>query len=48
MLVFTADLEEVEEIGCSGMDGDEVLFVCWDWIREGGYAEVFWSLGYSD
>ena len=25
MLVFPADLEKVEEIGCGGMDGDEIL-----------------------
>lgn len=25
VLVFPADLEKVEEIGCGGMDGDEIL-----------------------
>ena len=33
MLVFSADLEEVEEVGCGGMDGDEVFV----WLgRRGG------------
>lgn len=45
MLVFTADLEEIEEIGCSGMDGDEILvwrgFGGW----EVGYGEFLRSLG---
>ena len=48
MLVFAADLEEVEEIGCGGVDGDEVLVFEGGWIGEGGYGEILWSLGWEE
>lgn len=38
MLVFAADLEEVEEVCCRGVDGDEVLVLGGRWIGEGGYG----------
>lgn len=45
MLVFTADLEEIEEVGCSGVDGDEVLV--WRGLGrgEGGDGEFLRTLG---
>ncbi len=45
MLVFTADLEEIEEVGCGGVDGDEVLI--WRGFGGGqsGDSEFLWALG---
>lgn len=40
MLVFAADLEEVEEVGCGCVDLDGVLVWVWGWVGEGGYLEV--------
>jgi len=40
MLVFAADLEEVEEVCCGGVDGDEVLGWGGGGGREGGHGEV--------
>ena len=51
MLVFSADLEQVEEVGGGGVDGDEVA--CWGGGKggEGGDGEVlgslFWGGGVS-
>ena len=45
MLVFTADLEEVEEIGGRCVDGDEVLVGRWDGVRKGRDCEVLRALG---
>lgn len=39
MLVFSADLEEVEEVCGAGFDGDEVLVCCGDGVGDGGDAE---------
>ena len=44
MLVFTADLEEVEEIGCGCMDGDEVLICRGCGVGERTDNEVLWAL----
>jgi len=44
MLVFASDLQKIKEIGCTGVDGDQVLFVCGNWVRERFHAEVFWTL----
>ena len=44
VLVFAADLEEVEEVGCGGVDGDEVFVWLWGWVGEGGYFEVVGAL----
>lgn len=40
MLVFAADLEEVEEVRCAGVDGDEVLGWGGGGGGEGGDGEV--------
>ena len=45
VLVFATDLEEVEEVGCGGVDGDEVFVGLWGWAGEGGYFEVVGALG---
>ena len=39
MLIFATDLEEVEEIGRGGVDGDEVLGWFRDRSLEGGHRE---------
>jgi hypothetical protein len=36
VLVFAADLEEVEEVGCGGVDGYEVLVFGGRGVGEGG------------
>lgn len=46
MLVFTADLEKVEEVCCSGVDGDGVLIFGRNGIREICYFEVGRALYY--
>lgn len=43
-LVFAADLEDVEEVGRSGVDGDEVLVWFGLGVGEVGDLELFWSL----
>ena len=40
MLVFPGDLEEVEEIGCRGMHGDEVLVFGRNGVGKSGDLEV--------
>ena len=45
MLVFASDLEEVEEIGCGCVDGDEVLVCGWCRVGEGAHGEVLRALG---
>lgn len=45
VLVFAPDLEEVEEVGCRSVDGDEVLVGAGDGGGEGSYGEVVGALG---
>lgn len=45
MLVFAADLEEVEEVGCGCVDGDEVFVRFGGGRREVEDFEVFRALG---
>lgn len=40
VLVFAADLEQVEEVGCGAVDCEEVLGWGWGWSWDGGDAEV--------
>jgi hypothetical protein len=40
MLVFSGDLEEVEEIGCRGVDSNKILVLCGDWVRQFSDFEV--------
>lgn len=40
MLVFPSNLEEVEEVCCRGVDGDEVLIWFWSGVWEGGYGQA--------
>ena len=44
MLVFAADLQQVEEVCCCAVDADCVLVGCWGWGGEVGYAEVLGAL----
>lgn len=44
VLVFAPDLEEVEEVGCGGVDGDQVLGGIRSGRWEGVYGEVLWAL----
>lgn len=44
VLVSAPDLEEVEEVGCSGVDSNEVGGGVWAWVGDGGYGEMFRSL----
>ena len=44
MLVFAADLQQVEEVCCCAVDADCVLVGCWGWVGEVGYAEVLGAL----
>ena len=45
VLVFAADLQQVEEVCCCAVDADCVLVGCWGWVGEVGYAEVLRALG---
>jgi hypothetical protein len=45
MLVFASDLEEVEEISCGCVDGDQVLVWIGNWVGERGNGEIVWTLG---
>jgi len=45
VLVFAADLEQIEEVGCRGMDREEVLVRLGGWCGEIDDLEFFWSLG---
>ena len=45
MLVFAADLQQVEEVCCCAVDADCVLVGCWGWVGQVGYAEVLRALG---
>ena len=47
MLVFAADLEEIEEIGCGGVDGDKVLVRGRFGGGEGGDGEFLWTLSWG-
>ena len=40
MLVFAADLEEVEEIGAAGVDADQIFVWAWGGGGEGGDEKV--------
>ena len=44
MLVFASDLEEVEEIGCGCVDGNEILIGRGCGIGEGRDGKVFGAL----
>lgn len=44
VLVFAPDLEQVEEVGCGGVDGDQVLGGVGSGTGEGVYGEVLWAL----
>lgn len=44
MLVFAPDLEEIEEVGCGGVDGDQVLGGIRSGRWEGVYCKVLWAL----
>lgn len=44
MLVFSGDLEEIEEVGCSGMDTNGVLRGGWGWVGESCDFELVWAL----
>lgn len=44
-MVFAADLEEVEEVGCRGVDGDCVLVGGGGGVGEGGDGEFVGALG---
>jgi hypothetical protein len=46
MLVFPTYLEQVEEVRCRGMDGDEVLVGFGCGCRKINYFEIFRSLFY--
>lgn len=45
MLVFAGDLQEIEEVCCGGVDGDEVLGGRGNGVRDGGYLKVLGALG---
>lgn len=45
VLVFAPDLEQVEEVGCGGVDGDEVFVRRGGGVWDGGYGQVFGALG---
>jgi len=45
VLVFAADLQQVEEVCCCAVDADCVLVGCWGWGGEVGYAEILGALG---
>ena len=45
MLVFAADLQQVEEVCCCAVDADCVLVGCWGWVGQVGYTEVLGALG---
>ena len=45
VLVFAADLQEVEEVGSGGVDVYDVGGALGDWVCEGGDGEFVWSLG---
>ena len=44
MLVFAADLQQVEEVCCCAVDADCVLVGCWGWVGQIGYTEVLGAL----
>jgi len=44
VLVFAADLQQVEEVCCCAVDADCVLVGCWGWGGEVGYAEILGAL----
>lgn len=44
VLVFAADLEQVEEVCGAGADANEVLVCRGSWVGDGGYDEVSWAL----
>lgn len=44
VLVFAADLEEVEEVGCCAVDTDGVLVRVRDRVRNSGYLQILRAL----
>jgi hypothetical protein len=44
MLVFAADLKEIEEVGCRRVDSNEVFAGFWNWVGEVDYLEVLGAL----
>jgi hypothetical protein len=44
VLIFSADLEKVEEVRCGAVDADCVLVWGWGWIGEVDYDEVLGAL----
>jgi hypothetical protein len=44
VLVLAANLQQIEEVGRRGMNGDQVFVVFWCRVREGLDLEVIWSL----
>lgn len=46
MLILPADLEEVEEIGCGGVNGDEIFMRLGNGFGEVCYFEVTGTLRY--
>ena len=44
-MVFAADLEEVDDVCCGGVDCVGVLVWCWGGFGEGVYFEVEGALG---
>jgi hypothetical protein len=40
VLVFAADLEEVEEVCGCAVDADCILVCGWSWVGEVGYSEI--------
>ena len=43
-MVFAGDLQEVEEVGGGGVDGDGILVRRWGWVGEVDDLEIEWSL----
>lgn len=44
MLVFSGDLEEVEEIGCGGVDANRILIAGGSWVGELCYLKLLGAL----
>jgi hypothetical protein len=44
VLVLATDLEEVKEVGCGGMNADQIFVWFGDWIWDGYDSEVLRAL----
>lgn len=44
VLVLAANLEQIEEVGRRGVDGDQIFVVLWCRVRKRLDLEVIWSL----